>query len=106
MPEIKKGESENIFQVTKQLKIQPVIGQPENKMASIEKQDESLVLKEMEIVPGKVPDVRGMGASDAIFILENAGLKVKITGVGKVTGQSLSPGTKFSKGSSVQLTLS
>lgn len=39
-----------------------------------------------------VPDVRGMGLKDALFLLENAGLEVKIQGKGKVVNQSLPPG--------------
>ena len=41
----------------------------------------------------KVPDVRGMGLRDALFILENRGLKVKVSGVGKVVNQSIPPGS-------------
>lgn len=42
-----------------------------------------------------VPNVVGMGLRDAIFLLENSGLKVKISGqVGKVREQSVSPGTR------------
>ena len=55
---------------------------------------------------GKVPDVCGMGASNAIYLLENAGLRVIIKGVGKVKQQSLSPGTQIKPGQTVYLTLS
>lgn len=56
--------------------------------------------------PEKVPDVRGMSLRDAIFLLENAGLQVNIHGSGRVESQSLTPGTKFSRGSSIKLELS
>jgi len=42
-----------------------------------------------------VPDVRGMGARDAIYVLENLGLGVDIVGVGKVVKQTIKPGTKI-----------
>ncbi len=35
-----------------------------------------------------------MGIRDAIYILENIGLRVKFEGAGKVRHQSLRPGTK------------
>ncbi len=54
---------------------------------------------------GSVPDVSGMGARDAIYLLENAGLSVKIYGSGKVREQSLIAGTKFNKGTSITLQL-
>lgn len=52
-----------------------------------------------------IPDVRGMGASDAISILEQAGLKVFISGRGKVVEQVPSQGTVYTKGDSVHLIL-
>ncbi len=52
-----------------------------------------------------VPDVTGMGLKDALFLLENAGLKVQISGSGKVTMQSLSPGDAIKKGAYIKLQL-
>lgn len=45
-----------------------------------------------------VPDVSGMGARDAVYILENRGLRVRIEGRGKVVSQSMAAGTKIRKG--------
>ena len=52
-----------------------------------------------------IPDVRNMGASDAIGILEKSGLKVMISGRGRVVQQVPSQGTVFAKGDSIYLTL-
>ena len=51
------------------------------------------VLKVRPIPRLAVPDVRGMGLKDALYLLEDAGLKVNVTGSGKVVAQSLQPGT-------------
>ncbi|HFC00590.1 MAG TPA: PASTA domain-containing protein, partial [Phaeodactylibacter sp.] len=51
-----------------------------------------------------VPNVVGMGLRDALYILENLGLKVTFEGVGKVRLQSLKVGTKI-KGQKIKLTL-
>jgi len=53
-----------------------------------------------------VPDVRGMTLRDAIYILENFGLKVKVNGRGRVAAQSMTPGDKIIKGSIIQLQMS
>ncbi len=53
-----------------------------------------------------VPDVKGMGARDAVYMLESRGVKVKVVGRGKVVNQSLAPGKKISKGDACTLTLS
>jgi cell division protein FtsI (penicillin-binding protein 3) len=54
---------------------------------------------------GLVPDVKGMSARDALFILENAGLNVKITGKGSVKNQSLPEGSRFKKGDRINIFL-
>ncbi|MCC7301405.1 MAG: transpeptidase family protein [Bacteroidia bacterium] len=54
---------------------------------------------------GMMPDVSGMGARDAIYLLENAGLVVKISGSGKVTAQSIPSGTRYKKGTVIYLQL-
>jgi cell division protein FtsI (penicillin-binding protein 3) len=40
----------------------------------------------------QVPSVVGMGLKDALYVLENRGLRVRFSGYGKVVSQSLSPG--------------
>lgn len=52
-----------------------------------------------------IPDVTGMGARDAVYILESRGVKVKLSGRGKVTQQSLQPGQQIKKGAVCHLTL-
>jgi cell division protein FtsI (penicillin-binding protein 3) len=52
-----------------------------------------------------MPDVRGMGLRDALYLLENQGLKVSMSGVGLVKSQSLAPGTRVSKGMHIELKL-
>ncbi|WP_026309700.1 penicillin-binding protein [Niabella aurantiaca] len=52
-----------------------------------------------------MPSVKGMGLRDAIRLLEQMGLRVKVQGSGKVQGQSIAPGTSFAKGQAVTLNL-
>ncbi|WP_246175218.1 penicillin-binding protein [Tenacibaculum aiptasiae] len=53
-----------------------------------------------------MPKVVGMSGMDAIALLENMGLKVKFSGMGKVKEQSIQKGIKVSKGRTVYLKLS
>ena len=53
-----------------------------------------------------VPNVRGMSGMDAVSFLENIGLKVKLTGVGKVKYQSIKNGERLVKGTTIILKLS
>ena len=43
---------------------------------------------------------------DALSLLENIGLKVKLSGIGRVKSQSLKKGVRFTKGSTIILKLS
>lgn len=52
-----------------------------------------------------VPDVSGMGARDAVFMLESRGIRTRLNGRGKVVSQSLAPGTKIKKRQRCLLTL-
>ncbi len=67
---------------------------------------DSYVKKLESMEDKKVPNVEGMPAMDAISILENIGLKVKIKGGGKVKRQSLRKGTPIRKGATIVLKLS
>ncbi len=53
-----------------------------------------------------VPGVCGLGIRDAVFLLENKGLRVKYTGSGKVSTQSVPNGTNLYKGMEIYLSLS
>lgn len=70
----------------------------ENKYNSYYKE----VVKEGQIVP----NVKGMEAMDAIALLENLGLKVKVVGIGRVKKQSITSGQKFNKNQTIIIELS
>ncbi len=61
---------------------------------------------EREFIENLVPNVVGMGLSDAIYVMENAGLRVRFAGRGIVRTQNIRPGTRIRKGSIVYLELS
>ena len=52
-----------------------------------------------------MPDVRGMGLKDVLYLLENIGLRVTARGKGKVVSQSVQAGTVLSKGQTVYVEL-
>ena len=60
---------------------------------------------ETQLKKGTVPNLQGLSAKDALYLLENNGLNVRIQGFGAVKKQSLEAGTKFFKGSQIVLTL-
>ncbi len=61
---------------------------------------------ESQLRKGIMPDLSGLSAKDALFLLENNGMYVKILGFGSVKKQSIEAGQKFNKGNKITLTLS
>ena len=59
----------------------------------------------VDVKAGKMPDVTGMGARDAVYQLERLGVKVKLSGKGFVARQSIAPGTTLQTGMSCMLEL-
>lgn len=57
------------------------------------------------VAEGLVPNVVGMGARDAVYVLENAGLRVNLQGSGKVKEQSLPSGSRLTRGVTISLQL-
>ncbi|MBK8613441.1 MAG: transpeptidase family protein [Flavobacteriales bacterium] len=70
---------------------------------------DSAVLLTPRAIPGDlqgmVPNVVGMGLKDALFILENKGLRVQVVGAGMVKRQSLRPGERYQKGHTIIIEL-
>jgi len=77
----------------------------EVEFTSIEKQYEKYNIK-LNKEYKQIPNVYGMSGMDALSLLENIGLKVKLSGMGKVKSQSLKKGGKLVKGSTIILKLS
>lgn len=68
-------------------------------------QVDTIRISKIKMVENLVPNVKGMGAMDAIYLLENAGMKVQISGRGVVKQMSVQPGSKIVKGALVTLNL-
>lgn len=61
---------------------------------------------ESQLKKGIVPNLNGLSAKDALFLLENSGFHVKLYGIGSVKKQSIEAGQKFNKGDKITLILS
>lgn len=71
----------------------------------VEKDSTAYLLKSLTVNGSLVPNVRGMGARDALYLLEEAGLRVLLSGAGRVVSQSISPGSRLVKGQTITITL-
>lgn len=66
---------------------------------------DNIVMTPTKMTSNSMPDVTGMGARDAVYLLESRGLKVKLNGRGKVRAQSVSYGKEIAPGTTCILTL-
>jgi cell division protein FtsI (penicillin-binding protein 3) len=74
--------------------------------------DTAVVTRAVEVTPnktvaraGRMPDARGLTLRDALFLLENRGLKVRTSGTGRVREQSIATGELVKRGAVVSLAL-
>jgi cell division protein FtsI (penicillin-binding protein 3) len=68
-------------------------------------QDATPVVKATTVVQKIMPNVKGMGLKDALYLLENMGVKVVAKGKGKIISQSIPAGTPLTKGFTVLVEL-
>jgi cell division protein FtsI (penicillin-binding protein 3) len=61
--------------------------------------------QERKIAANAVPNVKGLTLRDAIYLLENKGLKVYFAGKGRVKTQTLAPGAPLRKGDKIVIAL-
>jgi cell division protein FtsI (penicillin-binding protein 3) len=79
-------------------------GNPGTELTVLDLEGDSLMMNQRSIPEDRMPSVVGLGLRDALFVLENKGLKVEIDGYGKVVRQSLRAGTII-QGQTVKLTM-
>lgn len=63
------------------------------------------VVKPVAFVKATVPDVKGLTVKDAVYLLEEAGLKVSVKGSGKVVAQDIAAGTPLQKNKTITILL-
>lgn len=77
---------------------QPVWGNAQRRKNDVQ-------LTKQELNYERMPDVKGMGASDALYLLEDLGLKVRLSGKGRVLHQSIPAGYALRSGMTCDLHL-
>ena len=104
VPIMKSGMSDQSKYVLNKLNIQ-YTDSLKGTWASVQKNDNRLVLRDRQLAKNIVPNVIGMGAKDAVYALENIGLRVNLLGQGEVSGQSPSAGATAIRGQTVTVQL-
>lgn len=107
LPSSKVGLGSDLNLITNALGLNyPELANNEEKWINFYQKDSTIAFVQKTTNEGLIPDVKGMNIRDAVFLLEQLGLKVSFLGKGKVVTQSVLPNTKAVKGSGIYLILS
>lgn len=104
IPKVKNGHADYTLYALDELKI-PCKNHSENEWVLTNISENKVNIKDLKLIENLVPNVEGMGARDAVFLLENAGLKVNLSGKGIVKNQSIPPGERIKKGQTIKILL-
>ncbi|HVW97962.1 MAG TPA: penicillin-binding protein [Mucilaginibacter sp.] len=104
LPKIKKGNVKALKEVYTKLGIKPLYA-ANNAQADGVDTSNGVAFENVAIKTGVVPQVKGMGLSDALYALGNAGYKVTVRGSGTVANQSVTAGSIIPKGSKITIDL-
>jgi cell division protein FtsI (penicillin-binding protein 3) len=100
-PKVKIGDRKAIQQVYSKLGMKPLYASN----TPVTDTSNGVAVDDIKYKKGMVPSVTGMGLSDALYALGNAGYKVNVRGSGVVARQSVTGGSIIPKGSKIQIEL-
>jgi cell division protein FtsI (penicillin-binding protein 3) len=105
VPLVKPGLKEDVMLFTQNLGFKTQSQNMTAERVAIAYDTMTVYVNGVNDIPGLLPDVIGMGAGDAVYLLEKAGYKTKTNGFGRVFRQSPRPGTPCVKGDLIALEL-
>jgi cell division protein FtsI (penicillin-binding protein 3) len=103
-PQIKKGNPKALKQVYAKLGVKQLYAS-NNAAGNGVDTSNGVAFEDVSYKSGVVPSVTGMGLSDALYLLGNAGYKTTVRGSGSVISQSVTGGSIIPKGSKIIIEL-
>jgi cell division protein FtsI (penicillin-binding protein 3) len=104
LPSFRNGHLEDIRHIYEAFDCR-LNDQAQTAWGSTQVRSDTVSLQDKTMMENLVPDVTGMGLRDALYLLENAGMRVRFSGRGTVRRQSIQPGLRISPGSVITLEL-
>jgi len=99
------GYTKDIKNVLSKLNVNYSDSITQNSWSNVYAKNAMTVVKGTNVQGKFMPNVKGMGLKDALYLLENTGIKVVVKGRGKIINQSIPPGTPLTKGFTVLVEL-
>lgn len=100
------GNNHDLHSVLSYVDHEDNLGHSEATWVKTYNKKDSIQVKPLSVHNKRVPNVQGMGAKDAVYLLEKAGLKVIIKGSGRVVKQSFEPGAIIRNNKKIVIQLS
>ena len=104
IPVSKDGNAYDLKKSLKHLKL-PVLQQSGDEWVKTNVKPGRVEISERKNAKNVIPNVVGLVAKDAVYLIENCGMNVRLKGYGKVVKQSQTPGKPIYRGGLVELTL-
>jgi cell division protein FtsI (penicillin-binding protein 3) len=104
VPISKNGNKEDLQKVLEKLNVKSE-GRTNEAWVKTHAKDNTVEIESINISSNVIPNVVGMSLKDAVFILENKGLLVKVIGKGTIRNQSIPAGQPIVKGNIITLEL-
>ena len=105
LPRVKAGSRELVEEAMKELNLSYQKSKSDWISLSKSSEYDALESTPRPVLNNLVPNVVGMGATDAVYLLESSGMYVQVYGKGRVVTQSILNGQNIVKGSTIVLTL-
>ena len=105
LPKVKYGNTTEMSRAMSGIGIRYLNKAPEDEWGVAIKSNNKINIEKRKITKGLVPDVVSMPLNDAVYLLENAGLRIIVEGNGVIIGQDIKSGSKLIKGTQIKLVL-
>ncbi len=105
LPFAQSGQMKDLSEAFTLLNMKALPDKVQSTWARPEASSTGIVLTAAMTAKGTMPDVCGMGLKDALFMLEQQGMNVLVSGKGSVVRQSVNPGMSIYKGMPVVIEL-
>ncbi len=102
-PYSKTGNKAELNRVLDEIRVPMIDESINNDWVRTHKKDSFILVNDYKTLENLVPNVKGMAAKDALFLLENLGLKVEIKGRGSVRRQSVTAGSRVKANQKIRL---
>jgi cell division protein FtsI (penicillin-binding protein 3) len=104
-PGFAAGRKKDLARVLNELDIMNGWSFYKSEWVEANREEDGVSVSSREMKPGTIPNVKGMGVTDAVYLLEKSGLRVSFRGFGRVKSQSLRAGDPTRRGQNIVITL-